>query len=76
MIEAALGSEEPRAASRAVSSLSKVFSGFLPSFGRASTVEEVRWQDAERLTALQIIERRIERAPFPVALARELSSPW
>lgn len=72
MIEVCLGSENPRAASRAVRSLSKVLSGFAPAFGRKSSDEELRWQDAERLTPLAIVEKRIESHLFPVALAREL----
>ncbi len=72
MVETCLASENPTAASRAARSLSKVLSGFAPKFGRCVTDEELVWQNAERLEALAIIERRIDRDPVPVPLAREL----
>jgi hypothetical protein len=72
MIEISLGSGSPRAASRAIRSLSKVLSGFAPAFGRSCSDEELHWQDAERLAAVAIVEKRIDSPPFPVALAREL----
>ncbi len=72
MVEACLVMENPRAASRAINSLSKVLSGLAPKFGRRFTDEELVWQDSERLEALAIIERRIDRKPVPTPLAREL----
>ncbi len=72
MVETCLAMQNPRASSRAVISLSKVLSGLAPRFGRTSTDEELLWQDAERMEALAIIERRLNRAPLPVPLAREI----
>jgi Domain of unknown function (DUF4062) len=72
MVEACLAMENPRPASRAVKSLSKVLSGFVAKFGRHFTDAELVWQDAERLEAVAMIRRRIEHKPLPVPLAREV----
>ena len=72
MVETCFGMDNPRASSRAVQSLSKVLSGFALKFGRRPTEEELVWQDTERMEALAVIERRLDREPVPVPLAREL----
>ncbi len=70
MVETCLAMQNPRASSRAVISLSKVLSGLAPRFGRTSTDEELLWQDAERMEALAIIERRLNREPWRSDQAR------
>ena len=73
LIEACLYSEDAKVALRAVGSLSHILAGFLPAVGRQTSAEEQAWQNAERETALRIIESRLSRAT-PVPLVRQIRS--
>ncbi len=73
VIRATLFLDDPKAASRAVGSLSHILSGFLPMFVRQAGAEEHAWQDGERLQALDIIESRLRHTPLPIPLARQIS---
>lgn len=70
LIESCLNSED-KTALRAVKSLSHILSGFLPAVVRQASAEELAWQDAERETALRIIESRLRRAT-PIPIIRQL----
>jgi hypothetical protein len=71
LIEYCLNSEDAKTALRAVKSLSHILSGFLPAVVRTASPAELAWQDAERETALQIIESRLRR-PTPIPIVRQL----
>jgi hypothetical protein len=72
MVETCLAMDRSEASARAVKSLSNVISGLAPKFGRSVTDDELVWQDAERIEALEIVSRRINPQRLPVPLAREL----
>jgi hypothetical protein len=59
MIDTALYSACPRVAERAAKSMASVASEFHPRFRSEPTEDERKWQDAERFTALDLIEVRI-----------------
>jgi len=59
IIDGALYSASPRIALRAADSLASVISEFHPRLRAEPTEDESRWQDAERLAALDVIAARI-----------------
>jgi hypothetical protein len=67
-IDSALYSEVPKVAVRAARSMAKAWSEFHPRFRNLPTKEEQEWQDRERLTALEMIERRIEAGRLSLPL--------
>jgi hypothetical protein len=71
IIESCLNSEDAKVALRAVSSIAHILSGFLPAVVRQASPEEYAWQNAERETALRIIQARFGRAT-PVPIARQI----
>jgi hypothetical protein len=81
LIEEGLNSENLRVALRATQSIANVLCGFLP-MGRHVTEEEVAWQNDEREIVLQMLGRRLQKSPLPVALLRKIRSvllrarPW
>ena len=73
LIESCLNSEDMKIALRAIGSISHILSGFLPAVVRQASVEELKWQNSERETALMITEARLRRA-VPVPIVRQIRS--
>jgi hypothetical protein len=73
-IESLLFSNIPRASTRAVDSLERVLSGYLPKFRAELSPEERAWQNEERMHVLDIMERRIKAGDVPIPLARQIKS--
>lgn len=71
LIRSCLDSDDAKTVLRAVNSLSHILSGFRPLVVRQATAEELAWQNAERETALQIIESRLRRAT-PIPIVRQI----
>jgi hypothetical protein len=63
MVREALFMSEPPAQMRAVKSVSTILHGFSPAFGRPQSDEELKWQDAERLQMLDIVDERLRGTP-------------
>jgi len=60
VVERCLSSGKPSIEVAAVDLLSKVVSEFHPNMRNEATPEEERWQDGERLRALEILDNRIQ----------------
>jgi hypothetical protein len=73
VIDRALHSESPRIALKAIDSLAHVLAEFHPKLRSNPTPEEHKWQDAERLVALDLLEIRIKNGNLPLQLLWRLS---
>jgi hypothetical protein len=73
IIDDCLNTDDPKIALSATKSISRVLSGYLPMVGRAPSDDEVKWQTEERLTVLDIVEKRLEKAT-PTPLLRQIRS--
>ena len=73
IIDHALYSEEPRIAVRAARSLGSVLAEFHPKFREGVSEEEQAWQDTERLSALQLLRKRIEAGNVSLQLAWKIN---
>jgi len=71
LLELCLNSEDPKLVLRAVDSFARILSGFLPAVVRQASPEEHSWQNAERETALRIIQARVAR-PTPIPIIRQI----
>jgi hypothetical protein len=71
-VESCLSSDSPKIADRAARSLSKILSVFIPMRRDRETDEERAWHDAERVEALQIVQRRIEAGRLTLATVWKL----
>ncbi len=72
IIDASLYSPSPRIGVRAAESMAKVISEFHPRFRAEPTEDERQWQDAERLTALDLIAARIAAGGLSIQLTWRL----
>lgn len=81
-VDQCLNSGDLRVALRALQSIERVLSGFLPLIGRQLGPDEIAWQNGERQTVLQMIERRIHKDHLPTPLLRKIRAvllharPW
>ena len=73
-LESLLSWERCAVAVRALTSLGSLLHRFLNRVGRESTIEEIAWQDAERLRVLSILERRLNSSPVSLPVRRGIMS--
>ncbi len=73
-IESLLFSKIARASTRAVDSLERVLSGYLPKFRAELSPEERAWQNEERMRALDMMRARMRPGDAPIPLARQIKS--
>jgi hypothetical protein len=68
VVERCLSSGRPSIEVAAVDVLSKVLSEFRPNMRNRADAEEERWQDSERLRALEILDNRIQGGSLSLSL--------
>jgi hypothetical protein len=73
IVDACLNSDDPKIALRATKSIQNVMSWYLPVVGRALSEDEIQWQMAERMSALGMVENKLNKAT-PTPLIRQIRS--
>jgi len=82
LVEQCLNSDDLRVALRALQSIERVLSGYLPLIGRQLGPDEIIWQNEEREAVLQMTERRILKGHLRTPLLRKIRAvllharPW
>ncbi len=71
IIETCLNADDAKVALRATKSIASVLSGFLPAVGRVVSNDEAQWQMEERLTILNMVEKRLKKET-PTPLLRQI----
>jgi hypothetical protein len=72
IVEKCLYSQNGRKANRALKSVDVLIHGFLPKFGRSPSDGERKWQNEERLAALDLLKKRLSLSPVAIPLARQV----